>query len=105
MDHATKDRLEKLSELNDYDARARLAREDERTRAMETPTRSDILDSSDPRCVLRAWLNDGDMGGWWSADEDAFLVAIRDELEYALNPEEVDSAMEAITIEEVGVDD
>ena len=51
---------------------------------IETPaaSRFDIIDQGDPRAVLNAWLGDYNMGSWPTDDEDAFKVALADELAY-----------------------
>lgn len=37
------------------------------------------VQSHDDRAILRAWLNDADMGGWTDSDADAFFAAVVDE--------------------------
>jgi hypothetical protein len=51
------------------------------------------LSSDDPRCVLRAWINDADMGGWPNVDEDAFRRAVVAEAcdGFGCEPEELES--------------
>lgn len=44
----------------------------------ESAMNNGIIDSSDPRAVLRAWLGDWDMGGWPSSDEASFRRAVVD---------------------------
>jgi hypothetical protein len=45
--------------------------------------RLDIIDSNDPRAVLRAWVGAWDMGGWPTGDREAFRSAVEAELVYA----------------------
>lgn len=48
--------------------------------------------SVDARAVLRAWVNDADMGGWTDGDEDAFRAAVIAEAAdgFGCEPEEVE---------------
>ncbi len=57
------------------------------------------LESDDPRCVLRAFINGDDQGGWPTADADAFCEAVRLEASdgYGCTPDELGP----ITIEDV----
>ena len=46
-----------------------------------TETTPAIIDSTDPRAVLRAWLGGTqDMGGWPNGDRAAFRVALDAEM-------------------------
>ena len=60
---------------------------------------ANIIDSNDPRAILRAWINDADMGGWPNDDADAFRAAVVAEAARAFGISE--SEVETVEIEEV----
>lgn len=44
-----------------------------------TATKTATIASNDPRAILRAWINEADMGGWPTDDRAAFEAAVRAE--------------------------